>query len=275
MTRTNSNAGSVASFHTAQDATVDVGRSPLSTATPPSNLVSSSSQVRPDTSGSVVGSSPPADFNFPAPPQRMKEQLSDDGTVLGRARLQDSPAQQEWRERRHYLPGASSGVSTPLRDSSLRHRPTNLSRSSSRVSGLFPNDDENQQQNITASATMPELGLESSLDSVKQPMALRRSRSTEFSSRDLRKLAREQMLHEASMRPSPKSAAQRLPRGLGIELADDWIRRSDTRMRVEQLRPRQWLVRPCNPSQPRLSSLDDSYVLLYTWTAVAFIPLSA
>jgi len=46
-----------------------------------------SGEVRPDTSYSIA-SSLAVDFEFPVPPQRMKEQLSDDGTLLSRAGLQ-------------------------------------------------------------------------------------------------------------------------------------------------------------------------------------------
>uniref|UniRef100_V5EQS6 Uncharacterized protein n=2 Tax=Kalmanozyma brasiliensis (strain GHG001) TaxID=1365824 RepID=V5EQS6_KALBG len=152
---------SVTSFHTAIDATVP----------DPAQQEEGTDEGRTERAdrSSSLESSLAEDFDFPAPPQRIKEQASDDDTLLGHA---GSP-----KSRR--------------------------------------------QDGMSASSTMPAL---SSLLAA-QSMPLRRSRSTEYSSRDLRKLAREQMMQEVIAHPSPKSLRRQLqgspPRGLGIELAAD------------------------------------------------------
>lgn len=231
LVRKNSDSGSVTSFHTAVDAPVSgsaaVLGSPLSKAAvaaqPCANVgdVSCDSkwsgEVRPDTSYSIA-SSLAVDFEFPVPPQRMKEQLSDDGTLLSRAGLQQSPYQQ-WRERRHYGQ-ASPFMQAPQRDSSLRDR-----------SLLFLSKRE-EEQGMTASRTMPKLMTVSALDSVKQSVTLRKSRSVGYNSGDLRKLSREQMMWDVSHHASPVgmqgevdsgglAAQYGEARGLGIEMADD------------------------------------------------------
>ena len=220
MARKNSIAGSVTSFHTALDvpaepsAVVSAAASPLTSTVEPAkeagdaSFTSKDSEVRPDTSYSIA-SSLAVDFEFPVPPQRMKEQLSEDGTLLSRAGLQESPEQQQWRERGHYLPAvASQRMQTPPRDSSLRHR------------------SPSQGTGMVASRTLPQLGAVSPLDSVKQSVALRRSRSVGYNSRDMRRMTREQMKLDADRHPSPKSSHAALPAtGLGIELDEAGGRR--------------------------------------------------
>lgn len=207
--RRSSLAASVSSFHTAVD-----GMGGEVAAVSP-KLGSGSGEVRPDTSYSIA-SSLAVDFEFPVPPQRMKEQLSDDGTLLSRAGLQESPLQQQWRERRHFAVGTPQ-VPTPPRDSSLRHR-----QGSSRSSRM-PSPVETQEAGgMSASRTMPRLSAVSPLESLGQNVALRRSRSVGYNSRDLRRITREQMARDAERHPSPKSQPKPLPdggeQGLGIQL---------------------------------------------------------
>lgn len=221
--RKNSNAGSVTSFHTAMDVPLDDNKVASASASPKmvpaeptadSSFVSkNSSEVRPDTSYSIA-SSLAVDFEFPVPPQRMKEQLSEDGTILSRAGLQESPQQQQWRERRHYLPAASKGPLTPPRDSSLRHRSDSGSRRNTHVSTLFPDGVE-----MPESQTMPKLSSESPLDSVKQSASLRRSRSVGYNNRDRRRMTREQMMQDAATTSSPQwDGSAALAKGLGIDM---------------------------------------------------------
>ncbi|SJX61602.1 uncharacterized protein SRS1_12587 [Sporisorium reilianum f. sp. reilianum] len=207
--RKDSNAGSTASFHTALDAPMDE-----------SHAAGSSSEVRPDASYSVA-SSLAVDFEFPVPPQRMKEQLSDDGTLLSRASLQQSPLAQPWQGRRHYAPGAQ-GVRTPPRDSSLRSRAHSGSNAGAHVGSLF-------DENMSTSRAMPKLASVSPLDTVKGA-ALRRSRSVGHTGRDVRRMTRDQMMKDVESHPSPKSVQLELgqlgqlggggARGLGIEMVE-------------------------------------------------------
>ncbi len=207
--RRSSMAASVSSFHTA----VDGMGGEVAAASP--KLGPGSGEVRPDTSYSIA-SSLAVDFEFPVPPQRMKEQLSDDGTLLSRAGLQESPLQQQWRERRHYAAGTPQ-VRTPPRDSSLRHR-----EGSSRSSRMPSPVGTQEEGGMSASRTMPRLSAVSPLESLGHNVALRRSRSVGYNSRDLRRITREQMARDAERHPSPKSQPKPLPgggeQGLGIQL---------------------------------------------------------
>lgn len=222
LMRKDSNAGSVASFHTALDAPVNESAAVPESAGDASFQSKGSNEVRPDTWYSIA-SSLAVDFEFPVPPQRMKEQLSEDGTLLSRAGLEQSPVGQQWRERRHYAASAQR-VGTPPRDSSLRSRESG-SKASPHVDSVFAKDYE---PNMSASRTMPKLASVSPLDSVKQSAALRRSRSVGYNNRDMRKLSRDQMMQDANTHPSPKSVqlelgqmAQSSPtRGLGIEMVE-------------------------------------------------------
>ena len=230
--RKDSIAGSVTSFHTAQDVPINepvtasasqspkaadtaaMGRQQSEPVADTSSTSKGSGEVRPDTSYSIA-SSLAVDFEFPVPPQRMKEQLSDDGTLLSRAGLQGSPYQQQWRGRRDYMSTASSQrMRTPSRNSSLRHRTNSNLQRNTRVSTLFEPDAA-----LPASATIPQL---SPLDSIKHTVALRRSRSVGYNSRDLRKVTRDQLRQDAGLHASPKSLPQEWSsaqaRGLGIEL---------------------------------------------------------
>lgn len=238
MVRKNSNAGSVMSFHTALDVPVEAAIDESKSASPkmaPADVggdapfaSKASGEVRPDTSYSIA-SSLAVDFEFPVPPQRMKEQLSEDGTLLSRAGLQESPVQQQWRERRHCLAATKASpqqgrIRTPPRDSSLRHRADSSANSGYvPVSSLFPTSNDNETQGMIESRTMPQLAAVSPLDSVKQSATLRRSRSVGFNSRDLRRMTREQMMKAADKHPSPKSSYATLPggKGLGIEMRDE------------------------------------------------------
>ncbi|GAC96457.1 hypothetical protein PHSY_004037 [Pseudozyma hubeiensis SY62] len=206
MVRKNSDTGSVASFHTATDAPV--------------------AAVRPDTSNSIA-SSLAVDFDFPEPPRRMTEQLSDDGTVLSRAGLQHSPLGQRWKGRRHYAREDQRSQTPPLRDSSLRHRVDGDGRVHTRAALLFSNDTDAKPV-MSASQSMPRLIAVPSLDSAQQTATLRRSRSVGYASRDLRKLTREQMMQDALNHPSPPAVHRELhslqygqAKGLGIEMADN------------------------------------------------------
>ncbi|SPC66751.1 uncharacterized protein UHOD_02250 [Ustilago sp. UG-2017b] len=224
MGRKNSNAGSVMSFHTAMD--VATGDSQVVSASSSAKVLQTeptaetsltskgSAEVRPDTSYSIA-SSLAVDFEFPVPPQRMKEQVSEDGTPLSRAGLQESSAQQKWREGRHYLPKSPQAPLTPRRDSSLRHRNDHGSKHNSHVSTLFPNGVE-----MPASETMPKLAAVSPLDSVKQSGALRRSRSVGYNNRDLRRMTREQMMLDTTAHASPQQWDNRATwaNGLGIQM---------------------------------------------------------
>ncbi|KAJ1028751.1 hypothetical protein NDA16_001916 [Ustilago loliicola] len=221
--RKNSNAGSVTSFHTAMD--VPMGESKVASASASPKTMQAeptadasfasknSSEIRPDTSYSIA-SSLAVDFEFPVPPQRMKEQLSEDGTILSRAGLQESPQQQQWRERRHFVPISPKGPLTPLRDSSLRHRTDSGSKRNTHVSTLFPGGVE-----MPESKAMPRLESVSPLGSVKQSAALRRSRSVGYNNRDLRRTTHEQMMQDAATTSSPQcDGSANLAKGLGIEV---------------------------------------------------------
>ncbi|SPO22992.1 uncharacterized protein UTRI_01670 [Ustilago trichophora] len=226
LVRKASIAGSVTSFHTA----LDVPMVESGTASPKmveeqkegradaSFVSKGSGDVRPDTSYSIA-SSLAVDFEFPVPPQRMKEQLSEDGTLLSRAGLQESPLEQQqqaWRERRHFVAGPQR-IRTPPRDSSLRHRVDSGSRRNTPF--LTSSHDQGAYRGMTESRTMPRLGTVSPLDSVKQSVALRRSRSVGYNHRDLRRMTREEMMIEAHRHPSPKGSHATLQgMGLGIEM---------------------------------------------------------
>ncbi|TKY86676.1 hypothetical protein EX895_004316 [Sporisorium graminicola] len=233
--RKDSNAGSTTSFHTALDAPVNEPAAVDGGAGDASSHSKGSAEVRPDTSYSIA-SSLAVDFEFPVPPQRMKEQLSDDGTLLSRAGLQQSPGGQQWRERRHFALANAQRVDTPRRDSSLRGRTDSASKASPHIASLF-SAEYGVGTDLSASRTMPKLASASPLDSAKQGAVLRRSRSVGYNSRDLRRLTREQMMHDANTHPSPKSVQLEFEpmaelnsggqaRGLGIEMVEAPARRS-------------------------------------------------
>ncbi|SNX83380.1 uncharacterized protein MEPE_02087 [Melanopsichium pennsylvanicum] len=223
-------AGSAMSFHTALDAPihVEVAASPKTMyiraqkeiGGDPKFTSNASAEVRPETSYSIA-SSLAVDFEFPVPPQRMKEQVSEDGTLLSRAGLQESPQQQEWREGRHYVAwsgsaSASSSINPkmrpPPRDSSLRHHTESKRSTPQQLSTLFSAATDEvslgieERRGMTQSSTMPKLGAISPLDSVKQSVALRRSRSMGYNSRDVRERTKEPMKEDAVRNASRESS---------------------------------------------------------------------
>ncbi|SPO24702.1 uncharacterized protein UTRI_01670_B [Ustilago trichophora] len=235
LVRKPSMAGSVTSFHTALDAPIveSAAASPKmveqqNEGTADASFTSKgSADVRPDTSYSIA-SSLAVDFEFPVPPQRMKEQLSEDGTLLSRAGLQESPLeqqQQQWRERRHFVAGPHR-MRTPPRDSSLRHRVDSGSRRNNPFL-CSSSQDEGAYRGMVESRTMPKLGSVSPLDSVKQSVALRRSRSVGYNNRDLRRMTREQMMIDANRHPSPKGSPATL-QGMGLGIEIDYSRTNDS-----------------------------------------------